>query len=183
MWLPMYTLTTRNYGMILRAFRDVFPNTTVWYEASTLNSFTIVTGQLDPGPWDEETVRKGFANPKVRSELATLGIEEPGDLLASYLAGGEALGEWLDQFPSHTDDLPSVEYESGTLMRQRPTWFSTYIELLALRPELPPEPYLEILDEQERERALESWKQKGGVLGGHLDHLGRLLRGVPAGGA
>ena len=30
MWLPMYSLTTRNYLQIVRAFRDVFPNTTIW---------------------------------------------------------------------------------------------------------------------------------------------------------
>jgi spermidine synthase len=50
MWLPMYSLSSYNYLQIVRAFRDVFPNTTIWYVPNTPNAFTIVIGRLEPGP-------------------------------------------------------------------------------------------------------------------------------------
>ena len=47
MWLPTYFLTPDNFGGILEAFAEVFPHVAVWYEPSTLNAFTIVTGKVE----------------------------------------------------------------------------------------------------------------------------------------
>ena len=65
MWLPAYGLLPRNYAMIVEAFREVFPHTTIWYEPSALNSFTIVTGRLADDPWDGEALARAFAVPEV----------------------------------------------------------------------------------------------------------------------
>ncbi|MEO8198511.1 MAG: fused MFS/spermidine synthase, partial [Thermoanaerobaculia bacterium] len=85
MWLPMYTLTPSNFAMIVRAFKNVFPETVIWYEASAINSFTVVTGRKRGGPWDPAALAHGFADPSVLEALADIGMQRPADLLACYL--------------------------------------------------------------------------------------------------
>ena len=164
MWLPTYSLTTRNYAMIVRAFREVFPNTTIWYEPSALNAFTIVTGKPDAGPWNPATLSQALVDPQLPLSLADLGIQGPADLLACYLAGGEELATWLERIPPHTDDIPAVEYESGALLERNWTWLSTFSTLLALRPASPPAAFWEGLSESERSRAKTLWESRGRLL-------------------
>ncbi len=175
MWLPMYSLTPLNYAMILRAFVDAFPEAAVWYEPSALNSFTVVTGRIGPPVWSAETLRAAFADPGVAGELATLGIHEPGDVLACYLVGGKALRDWLEPIPPHTDDVPAVEYSSGTLLRRDLTWLATFTLLLEHRDPEPPADYLAALTPDERERAAARYRLNGEVMAAHREFLTRKL--------
>jgi spermidine synthase len=63
MWLPTYFLTPDNFGGILKAFSEVFPHVAVWYEPSTLNAFTIVTGKVEDPVWDPEQLARAFSLP------------------------------------------------------------------------------------------------------------------------
>jgi spermidine synthase len=175
MWLPMYSLTPLNYAMILRAFVDAFPEAAVWYEPSALNSFTVVTGRAGPPAWSAETLRAAFADRRVGAELATLGIREPGDVLACYLLGGEELRRWLEPVPAHTDDLPAVEYDSGSLLARDFTWLANFSLLLERRPAEPPAAYLAALGPAERERARARFAANRAVMDDHRDFLARQL--------
>jgi len=161
MWLPMYSLSTRNYAMIVRAFADVFPHTIVWYEPSVLNSFTIVTGRLRPEVLHPRHPLGGVA---VAAELADLGIRGAAELIASYLAGGPALAAWLESVPPHVDDVPAVEYESGALLERDEPWLATFSQLLALRPGTPPAELLEGLPAAEQQRTREVWAKRARTL-------------------
>jgi spermidine synthase len=164
MWLPMYTLTPSNFAMIVRAFKNVFPETVVWYEPSALNSFTVVTGRKSGGPWDPEALARGFADPSVREALADIGMQRPADLLACYLAAGSELDAFLGDTPPHVDDLPAVEYESGTLLAGDWTWLATFTELLAHRPIEPPAVVLQALPAEEHAAMRELWRRQGLLL-------------------
>ena len=179
MWLPTYSLSPRNYAMILRAFQEVFPHTAVWYEPSALNAFTIVTGRLSPSPWDGEALARAFADARVAGELAAVGITGPADLLACYLVGGERLAESLVAVPPHVDDLPAVEYESGRLLDKNRPWLATFATLLALRPEEPPADYLAALEPAEAARARELWPARAALLAAHRDELARKVALTP----
>ncbi|HVS04140.1 MAG TPA: fused MFS/spermidine synthase [Thermoanaerobaculia bacterium] len=178
MWLPMYSLTPENYGMILQAFREVFPEMAVWYEPSALNPFTIVSGRLAPGPWDGAALAAAFADPQVAAELADLGIRRPGDLLPLLLGTGATLAPWLDDLPAHRDDLPAVEYESGALLERNLPWLATFARLLELRPEQAPREYLAALPAPERRAAAEAYRQRATLLEAHRDALGRAVRAM-----
>lgn len=182
MWLPMYSLTPLNYGMILRAFSEVFPETAVWYEPSALNSFTVVTGRAGPPAWPMDSLRAGFADPAVAAELAGLGLAEPADLIGCYLVGGEALRRWLEPLPPHTDDLPAVEYESGSLIDRDWTWLANFDRLLARRAAAPPAGFLAELTPAERDRAQRRWELNGRLMAAHREFLARQLRRQAAGG-
>jgi hypothetical protein len=180
MWLPMYSLTPANYRMVLAAFADAFPNTAVWYEPSALNSFTVVTASTGEEPWHAPTLAAAFADPVVGGELASLGLAGPADLLACQLLSGDALDEWLAGVPPHQDDLPAVEYESGSLLARNWTWLATFDALLDRRPAAPPGEWLAALPAGERARADERWTAYGRWMAAHRDFLARQLGGGAA---
>ncbi len=175
MWLPMYYLTPRNYGMILKAFRDVFPDVAVWYEPSTVNAFTVVTGRVDGDGWDPELLARAFSRPEVASELVDLGIERPAQLLPLLLATTAELDPWLSRLPPHVDDLPAVEYESGSLLDRDGPWLETFGLLLELRPAEPPSAFVLSLPPAEREPARELYRRQAGTLEMHRRFLEREL--------
>src|SRR5213075_2790122 len=73
MWLPMYSLTPRNYLQIVRAFHDVFPNTTIWSVPNTPNSFTIEIGRMEEGPLPLDRIAANWT-PAVAQDLAEIGM-------------------------------------------------------------------------------------------------------------
>jgi spermidine synthase len=125
MWLPMYSLTTHNYLQIVRAFRDVFPNTTIWYVPNVPNAFTIVIGRLEEGPVPFDRIAAHWT-PAVASELSSIGIRTPPDLLPAFMLGPHEVERITRFVDPHTDDIPSVEYESGRVLDRNGTWLQTF---------------------------------------------------------
>jgi spermidine synthase len=125
MWLPFYSLTPRNYLMILRAFSDVFPNTTVWYVPNRLNAFTIVIGRMDDRPIPFELLQNGISG-EVQKELATIDIGNAYDLAGALLMDPQRVKEVTRTIEPHIDDLPAVEYESGRLIDRDATWLVNF---------------------------------------------------------
>ncbi|HEX3582212.1 MAG TPA: fused MFS/spermidine synthase, partial [Thermoanaerobaculia bacterium] len=125
MWLPMYSLTPRNYLQIVRAFRDVFPNTTIWSVPNTPNSFTIVIGRVEGGPLPLDRVARNWT-PRVAQDLAGIGMYHPADLLTALMLGPAEVEKITRNVPPHVDDLPAVEYESGRLIDRDLPWYQTF---------------------------------------------------------
>jgi spermidine synthase len=128
MWLPMYSLTPRNYLQIVRAFRDVFPNTTIWSVPNTPNSFTIVIGRMEEGPLPLARIAANWTPPVAR-DLAEIGMRGPNDLLLALMLGPSEVERITRDVPPHVDDLPSVEYESGRLIDRDLVWYQTFDHL------------------------------------------------------
>jgi len=170
MWLPMYSLTPRNFAMILAAFAEVFPHVQVWYEPSTINSFTVVTGSRTVA-WSPTALAASFADRRVADELTDIAIARPADLLPLLLATERDLAPWLAEVPPHVDDLPAVEYESGALLHRDLPWLGTFTRLLALRPAEPPAEWLAALPAGEREVAVEKWHARRTLLDQHRQAL------------
>lgn len=118
MWLPLYSLTPSNYLEIVRAFRDAFPDTTVWYVP---NEFTIVIGRTEAGPMSLERMRAQM-NPRVRADLAEIGVRDEYGLLSYLNLDPAATAALTANVPPHLDDVPTVEYESGRLIERDQSW-------------------------------------------------------------
>ena len=131
MWLPMYSLDRGSYLRILRAFHEVFPRTAVWYDITTVNEFTVVTGLVDPGPIDLKWERMHATG--VAESLAIAGVHSEEDLMANLLLGPEEVATLTAMVPAFEDDLPYVEYTSGRLLARRLTWFSNFEMLVQQR--------------------------------------------------
>ncbi|HVT44349.1 MAG TPA: fused MFS/spermidine synthase [Thermoanaerobaculia bacterium] len=126
MWLPTYSLTSRNYLMILRAFREIFPNTTVWYVPNTLNAFTIVIGRTEEGPIPLQRILAN-AGPAVAADLHGIDVHGVYDLASALLLDPEAVARITADIPPHVDDLPAVEYESGRIVDREAAWLRNFI--------------------------------------------------------
>jgi spermidine synthase len=137
MWLPMYSLTTRNYLEIVRAFHDVFPNTTIWYVPNIPNAFTIVVGRLENGPLPLTRMAARWT-PAVARDLAEIGMRKPDDLLSALMLGPAEVDRITRGVPPHVDDIPSVEYESGRVVDRNLTWLQTFSLLASAMPRQTP---------------------------------------------
>ncbi|MCU1244900.1 MAG: Polyamine aminopropyltransferase, partial [Acidobacteria bacterium] len=128
MWLPTYAMTPHNYLQVLRAFSDVFPNTTVWYVPNYPNAFTIVIGRTEPGPIDLGRLRRQVT-PAVAAELSGIGIHNEYDLAGALLLDPQAVTQLTSGVEPHVDDIPSVEYESGRVVDRDGTWLANFAML------------------------------------------------------
>lgn len=132
MWLPMYSLLPEDYRGIVRAFSDVFPNVSIWYPHSVLNSFTIVLAT--PGPRIRlNDVREAVSAAAVAKDLDSIRLADPAELLSNLLLDPADVRRWVATTPPHTDDLPCVEYESGRTLAQVGTWAQTFADLVPRR--------------------------------------------------
>lgn len=126
MWLPTYSMTTRNYLMILRAFQDVFPNTTVWYVPNVPNAYTIVIGRMEESPVPLDRIASRLTG-EIARDLASVEVRNEYDIASCLMldpAGARVLTEGV---PPHVDDLPAVEYESGRLIEREVWWIRNFI--------------------------------------------------------
>ena len=125
MWLPTYAMTPRNYLQVLRAFADVFPNTTVWYVTNHPNPFTIVIGRTEPGPISLARMRAQLT-PRIRAELAPIDIGNEYDLAGALVLDPQGVAAITQGIDAHTDDVPTVEYESGRGIDRDAAWFANF---------------------------------------------------------
>jgi spermidine synthase len=131
MWLPIYSLDRGSLLRILRAFHEVFPRTVVWYDISTPNEYTVVTGMVEGGPieiiWDRMSI------PAVAQSLAIANVSSREDLMADVLLGPAEVAKLTADVPPFIDDLPYVEYTAGRLLARDLTWFDNLVMLFNAR--------------------------------------------------
>jgi spermidine synthase len=139
-WLPFYSITPRNFKMIVKSFYKVFPNTSVWFVNSTVNSYVIVIGKLDNGRIDYAGLERKLGIPEVKADLKEIDSETPYKILDFFLFANEKVGEFVGDVPLHTDDNMAVEYLSGRAISKSITSYLNYVSLIQLR--TPVEGYL-----------------------------------------
>ena len=133
MWLPMYSMLPADYRSIVRAFREVFPNVSIWYPHSVENSFTIVIATPERTARLRDLADRLTETPKVRRDLAEIGADDPAEIASYLVMAPDAVTAWVRDADSHVDDRPSVEYESGRTLEHLRTWRRIFDELVARR--------------------------------------------------
>ena len=130
-WIPL-DLTREAISTILRSFQTVFPHTSLWLATNHLNRHLLLVGTLDPVQVDLEAFeRRFFAH--AEADLAPVGLGDPYPLLDSYFLGEEACREFAGDGPTHSDDLPILEFLTGrTVTDRRVLWAKNLEELLPL---------------------------------------------------
>lgn len=132
-WLPFYSITPQNFKMIVKSFYEVFPNTSIWFADSTINSYVIVIGKLGNGFIDYAGLESKLAIPEVKADLKEIDCETPYKILDFFLFANERVGEFVGDVPLHTDDNMAVEYLSGRALSKTITSYLNYISLLQWR--------------------------------------------------
>lgn len=134
MWLPLYSLSLKNFQEILSAFYRVFPSVKIWYIHNTLNAYVVVTGRRER-PWnlDIHDIERRFQRPLVLRDMTRIQYRRVMDLLDNLLVTSETIGPVLKQIPPHRDDRPTVEYESTRLLFRDTSWRDNFLWLLNYR--------------------------------------------------
>jgi spermidine synthase len=114
-WLPIYQLTTDETKAILRAFRNVFPDSSVW---STCDLEWIMMGiKGTPSPPGPASSAAFWSDTNVRSDLGRIGIETPAQMSGLFLMDGaeidritQGIEPLSDLYPKRLTDVhPSVD--------------------------------------------------------------------------
>jgi len=92
------------YKMIMRTFLDVFPDTTLWYDAN------FMVGSLKPLTVDRSHLDRLRQNPETRAALDSAGLTGFDVLRGWYTAGPDEMRAFVGAGPILTDDRPLVEY-------------------------------------------------------------------------
>ncbi|HZL99613.1 MAG TPA: hypothetical protein VFD43_05100, partial [Planctomycetota bacterium] len=106
-WLPLFHLSTEHLRIVMQAFAQVFPGTSVWYDGTSV----LLVGGLDGAPAvDPERLRQRLGSPRVQRNLAPIRNPDAELLLATYVCGPEGLRRMIGAgVPENTDDRPYLE--------------------------------------------------------------------------
>ncbi len=107
-WIPLYGLNRPQFRALLRTLLDVFPETAVFRVAE---GDLVAVASKRPLALAPEGLFGLFAN-EVSSQLQSIGIEEPADVLARWMVDGRGLRKVLDGGPINTDDNGLLEFGS-----------------------------------------------------------------------
>ena len=100
------------YGLIVRTFMEVFPETTLWAGG------TLMVGSKRPIVVRRAAFDAARQDPALRAALDGIGLTSVDDLLGWYVAGPDALRAFIGPGPVLTDDHPRLEYH-GSLPPER----------------------------------------------------------------
>ncbi len=107
-WLPTFQLTKHQTATVIRAFREVFPDCTLWQGERTQ---LILVGTTTPM---KLSYRKIAESLRENSDwLRPLGLDRPELVLGTFLAGPEELARYTANTPILEDDRPYLEYPDG----------------------------------------------------------------------
>jgi spermidine synthase len=128
-WVPLFHLTPLHIRIIVRAFADVFPHTSLWYDGT---SVLLVGCKGRPLTIDEGQFRTRLARPEVQRNLASIGTPDADLLLATYAFGREGVDRLIGgDVPENTDDRPYLEYKVLLAGRLGATTMASNLEMLA----------------------------------------------------
>jgi spermidine synthase/MFS family permease len=106
-WIPLQQQPDNLTRGLVTSLLESFSEVTLWipsdYEAVLVAADRPLA--VDVPAWEAR-----WARPSVARSLADVGFTSPYGLMATYVAGTEALRRWTRGYPPVTDDHPSVEY-------------------------------------------------------------------------
>ncbi|MCZ6628043.1 MAG: fused MFS/spermidine synthase, partial [SAR324 cluster bacterium] len=115
-WVPLYGLGPRYFRSLLKTFLDVFPEATAFRVAE---GDLLLIGSDSPLQISLAGLERAFAAPSIREDLARIGADSPGALLAKWIGGKATLlavaGEDAE---INTDDNGLVEFGAPSFLNQ-----------------------------------------------------------------
>jgi len=176
MWLPTYSMLPSNYRSVVRAFQDVFPNVWIFYPHTVPNAFTVVMATPQPTISLAQLARR-VEEPAVKADLQKVRAADPAELLSFILMGPRDVARWAAPAVPHSDDIPSVEYESGRLLESASSRLRIMEQLLGNRGRI--EEMLSDLTPGDAlsERVIARYRESSAVVAGHVALLRKEVSG------
>ncbi|MGB7769488.1 MAG: fused MFS/spermidine synthase [Verrucomicrobiia bacterium] len=108
-WFQIYETKGDIVKLVLRTFSSVFPYVEVW---DTAAGDIVMLGSKQPWPTGPAVFRKGFAIPRVRTDMEMIDIQSPTALMARQLASQQTGFAIAEPGPVQSDLFPILEYEA-----------------------------------------------------------------------
>lgn len=106
-WLPINFLSTAEFTMLIRTFRTVFPDASLWYLGP---GHAILVGQLTPRTLDYATLSERLRHPEVSADLAESNLDDLDEILSLLVLDADGVAALAGAGPLNTDDRPRVEF-------------------------------------------------------------------------
>jgi len=103
-WLPVHALMVSDTLAILRAFCDVFLDCTLWTGSG--RDWILVGSRGDGERVSLDRFAQQWRDPLVATELRALGLEQPGQVGALFLADADQIDRFTEGTEPLTDDFP-----------------------------------------------------------------------------
>jgi spermidine synthase len=123
-WLPVERIGGEGFAAILRTFFAVFPEGGVWWAAE--NVLLVGSGSPLPRP-DASRIGERLARAGLRAE--DLGLSDPGELAARWVASAAVVRGVLGTGELLSDDRPTLELRAGAARRGGSTPLDLVVEL------------------------------------------------------
>jgi hypothetical protein len=111
-WMPLGGLSDAMFRVVLRTFYRVFPEMAVFYPHNQWTHFVLLVGWRDQMTIDFDRIAQRLTEPDVRADMAEIGLNNPYQLLASFVAAGRDLDNYLAGDTLNTRNHPIIEFEA-----------------------------------------------------------------------
>ena len=108
-WFQIYETKGDIVKLVLRTFSSVFPYVEVW---DTAAGDIVMLGSNEPWPTGPAVFSKGFAIPRVRTDLEMIDLHTPEAVMARQLASQQTGFAIAGPGPIQSDLFPILEYEA-----------------------------------------------------------------------
>jgi hypothetical protein len=108
-WMPLYQISPDRLRSAMKTFVEVFPGATFWY----VKNHGLLVARRDDGPLDHDVAARRLRDPRVRADLASIGVGSLEELLSLLLLGPDEIRRFVGSppgVPLNTDDHPYLEY-------------------------------------------------------------------------
>jgi spermidine synthase len=110
-WLPTNWLSENEFKSLIRSFIEVFPHSGLWY---VTRGHMLLIGTVNESGLSMTDLTEKFKVPAIRQDLFEVGISNPEELLANFMAGPSELLQFTSDAGENTDNFPLVEFSLVT---------------------------------------------------------------------
>jgi spermidine synthase len=106
-WAHTYDISTRDLQSIVATFVSVFPEGSLWLVGDGDVLLIGSNGPLEP---KLDGMARAFERPRVKEDLASVGVTSPASVLSMFIADGQQLAEWSAEAPIQSDNRAALEF-------------------------------------------------------------------------
>ncbi|MHC4636575.1 MAG: fused MFS/spermidine synthase [Planctomycetota bacterium] len=108
-WIPYYKTNMRDFKIFVNTFRSVFPHSSLWLSSS---SDSLLIGMDNEFSIDYPKLKQRLADPKIRADLQSIGLDSPAHLLSIFVMAEKTLSDFCKDLPVNTDNRPYIEFSA-----------------------------------------------------------------------
>jgi predicted membrane-bound spermidine synthase len=107
-WVNAVMTPVEDLRLLVRTVAAVFPHVSIWRGPAFYS--WVINGSLEPRPPDLDRLEQAFADERIRSDLASIGIASPYHFLRHFVMAGREILSFAGDGPVVTDDLTVLDF-------------------------------------------------------------------------